>query len=243
MSTTILPNDINTSCFDGYTKKFSASRHQRILDLRPWEPDISAVIAALIHDAGVAATSFLCLAAGHTPDRSRYDYLIVDASDLPRAALRRRRTDGGRCQIRPDIFVTRTEKGTGIEQIVVAVELKLNAWTNYVDCPAGLHVDYSNQLVCYPEGCWQNLDHPAAADVRYVWLAPRAHMAKAYIESKALRDDPETLERLYATPPAYLRQEVAWSTAWRKATLEDLAASIAPHAPGVAELIRHWMAT
>lgn len=240
---TILQNDINTSCFCGYTKRFSEGRLQRIRELHPWEPDISAIIAALIHDAEVAATDFLCLVAGHAPDRARYEYYIVDASELPRAALRRRRTDGsGQCRLRPDVFVLRIEKGTNIEQIVVAVELKLNAWVNYVRCPTGLHADYSNQLVCYPSGCWLNLDHPAAADVRYVWLAPRAHMTRAYIESKALRDDPELLERFSATRPAYLRQDVAWTTAWEKAALEDLVASIAPHTFGIAELIRRWIA-
>lgn len=239
---TTLQNDFRTSCFSGYTARFSASRKQRIFDLLPWEPDISAVIAALIDEAGVAATDFLCSVAGHMPDRLRYDYYIADASELPRAALRRRRVDdSGQCGIRPDIFVLRIHKTTGMEQIVVAAELKLDAWVNYIDCPAGIHSDYSNQLVCYPEGCWLNLDHPAAFDVHYVWLAPREHLTDAYIESKALRDHPVRLGQLSATRAAYLRQAHAWSHAWEKAALEDLVTSIAPHAPGIAELIRHWI--
>lgn len=239
---TALQNDVRTSCFDGYVGAFSASRKQRIFDDRPWEPDVSAIISALIDCAETAATDFLCHAAGHKPDRVRYAYHIVNASELPREALRRHRADGsGPCLVRPDFFVLRIEEQTGFKQIVVAVELKNHAWVNYVRCPAGIHRDYSNQLVCYPEGCWLNLDHPSATDVRYVWLAPRAHLTDAYIESKALRDDPEHLARLSGTLSAYFRQGTSWSTAWEKAALEDLIESIAPHVPGIGGLLRRWI--
>src|SRR5699024_12812721 len=99
----------------------------------------------------------------------------------------------------------------------------------------------SHPVVWEAEGCSRDLDHPAAFDVHYVWLAPREHLTDAYIESNAVRDHPVRLGQLSATRAAYLRQAHAWSHAWEKAALEDLVTSIAPHAPGIAELIRHWI--
>lgn len=140
-----LTTEIAESLFDGYTRAWSESRHAKIRRGAPSEPDISAIIAALINEPGRAATDFLCEAGGHRPDRDAYDYYLTrDADDFVRKHLRRRNTTDSRStRIRPDIFVCRCPTGTESSEIVVAIELKGSAWVNYIDCPTGDHPEYS----------------------------------------------------------------------------------------------------
>ena len=83
-----------------------------------------------------------------------------------------------RSAIRPDIFVCRRRKAWEDDELVVAVELKHHAVVNYINCPTGLHADYSNShFVCYPAGCWLK-DPSISSDVGYVWLAPQAEAVR-----------------------------------------------------------------
>lgn len=233
--------EIAKSLFDGYTRSWSEPRHAKILQGTPTEPDISAIISALIDDAGRAATDFLCAAGGHRPDRDGYDYYLVRDTDpsLKKHLRRLRVTDGRSTSIRPDIFICRHRKESESSEIVVATELKGGAWVNYIDCPTGAHPEYSNQLVCYPYGCWLKnpADHP---DLAYVWLAPKRKLTDVAIEARALSSDPARLARLDATMPAYQRQVDALATQWHRAAVEDLVEALRPSAPSISRLIGEW---
>ena len=236
-----LTTEIAESLFDGYTRTWSESRYAKINSGAPNEPDISAIIAALINEPGRAATDYLCEAGGHRPDRHAYDYYLTnDADDFVRKHLRRRNTtDDRNTRIRPDIFVSRCPAGTESSELVVAIELKGSAWVNYIHCPTGAHPEYSNQLVCYPQGCW--LEDPLAhPHLSYVWLAPERKLTDVAIEARALSNDPARLARLNATWPAYQRQVEALATMWHRAALEGLVEKLQPSAPGLARVVGDW---
>lgn len=228
--------------FDGYTGRWSESRRTRLLSRSPNEPDISALIAALLDGTGRAATDFLSLAAQHVPDRENYDYYIVsDVDPQLKQFVRRTDADGApRAAIRPDIFVCRASRQTQEDELVVAVELKHHAVVNYINCPAGLHTDYSNQLVCYPAGCWLK-DPSLSSDIGYVWLAPESELSDEAICRKALNGDPARYERWNATPEAYERQMEALRSSWHRAPIEGLVEALGSSAPTIAEIVREWV--
>lgn len=237
----LITDEIANHLFDGYTRRWSTTRTEKILSSRPTEPDVSALIAAYINEAGIQATNFLATAGGHTPDREHYDYYLSEAWDpLVKEHVRKTRADGsGRTSIHPDLFVCRESKHTDRTEIVVAIELKRDAAVNYIDCPTGAHPEYSNQLVCYADGCWLTNpeDHPV---LTYVWLAPEAKLSDVAIETRALNSDPERLEKLNATPAAYERQVDVLATKWHRATLEALIEALRPESPKLSEVISEW---
>lgn len=237
----LITEEIAEHLFDGYTRRWSASRVERILSRRPIEPDISALITAYVDEAGIRATNFLAAAGGHSPDREHYDYYLVDAREpLVKGHLRKKRTDGsGRTAIHPDIFVCREPKETDRSEIVLAIELKRDAAVNYINCPTGAHADYSNQLVCYADGCWlaEPGNHP---ELTYVWLAPRTKLTDAAIEAKGLSSDPDRLARMHATLAAYERQLVALATKWHRTALEGLVEELRTETPNLAGIISSW---
>lgn len=235
-------DEFETLLFDGYTGRWSESRHARFLARSPREPDISALIAALLDGAGRAATDFLAQAGGHIPDRERFDYYIVsDVDPLLKQFLRNTSVDGVRISaIRPDIFVCRACKRTGDDELVIAVELKHHAEVNYINCPTGLHADYSNQLVCYPAGCWLK-DPSISSKVSYVWLAPQAELPDEAICRKALNGDPARYERWNATLAAYERQMAALRSSWHRAPIEGLVEALGPSASSIADVIDEWV--
>lgn len=227
--------------FDEYTQRWSASRRARFDAMNPHEPDISALIAALLLDAGRAATDYLLTAGGDEPDRGMFDYYLISDSDwMLQPFLREERADGtAMSRITPDIFICRVSKETDRTEIVTAVELKLDAAVNYINCPAGRHEGYSNQLVCYPQGCWLK-DAEACSGIGYVWLAPRDRLSDEAICKRALTGDPVRHEKLYATQEAYERQMDALERCWARAPLEGLIDAIRPSAPQVAKVIGQW---
>ncbi|MDN5606407.1 MAG: hypothetical protein L0G59_13480 [Kocuria sp.] len=119
------------------------------------------------------------------------------------------------------------------------MELKRDAWVNYINCPTGAHPDYSNQLVCYAHGCWLEnpADHP---ELTYVWLAPKEKLSDVAIEARALSPDRDRLDRLNASEPAYERQVEALATRWHRATLEGLVEALRTEAPKIADIIGAW---
>ncbi|MGP5078237.1 hypothetical protein [Brachybacterium alimentarium] len=235
-------DELEALLFDGYTGRWSESRYARLLARCPLESDISALIAALVGGAGRAATDFLAHAGGHVPDRERFDYWIVSDVDPVMKQFRRTTSaDGARSSaIRPDIFVCRRRKAWEDDELVVAVELKHHAVVNYINCPTGLHADYSNQLVCYPAGCWLK-DPSISSDVGYVWLAPQAELSDDAICRKALNGDPARYERWNATPVAYERQMSALKSSWGRASIEGLVEALRPLAPMIADVIGKWV--
>lgn len=71
----------------------------------------------------------------------------------------------------PDIFVTKENASSDEVTLVVAVEIKRDAQVNRINCPAGKHLRYSNQIVCYAEGCC--FSDELKDVVRYTWLSPK----------------------------------------------------------------------
>lgn len=224
--------------FDSRT--FSDSRIARIAkDGHLLEPDVSALICASIGTANQTIIKHLAAAANLTlnPD---INYSLIQGHEVRYS--RYSSAEGARTRICPDLVIASDDpaKSTEALTVEVAIELKGKAAVNYITCPKGKHPEYSNQPVCYGEGCWLNTELPTANNVRYVWLAPQADNGIDGYLKNALTDDPDLQHRLGANPDAYQRQVRAMTTIWKRAHIEDLIKALAPF-PELSEPIERWL--
>lgn len=221
--------------FQGYLAGWRDGRRRRIATGATNEPDITAVICALQGPAGDAAIDFLLTCAGipaeaREPGRHEFRH----GGDLDHL---RNSPDTGRplTEVQPDVFISHVPID-GPTRLVVAVEVKKDAPVNYVACPAGIHESYSNQVICYPNGCWLP-PSPQVKDIRYVWLARERDITSDRFPRHALNDRDMRQE--------WLVEAGAWQAEsahlWHRASLEAFSATIAPHAPAVARLVLRWL--
>lgn len=226
--------------FAPHVSSWSARRVQSIrsgVELR--ETDITAVLCALQDDAEDALIDHLLLVAElPLADRVNYRYHLIRPSEV--RANRRRLLNGYPSRVSPDIVVTRTATASdSTAELVLAVEVKRDAPVNYIACPAGIHRDYSNQLVCYAHSCWLSADSPSRDTIRYVWMAPATDLKPGVFPRHALNGTAFQYQSWRATREAYERQRDSLFL-WKTTSLEAVACSIEEAAFDVAELIRKW---
>jgi hypothetical protein len=146
---------------------------------------------------------------------------------------------GKKTRITPDLAVVSAQTNSdGLRAIEIGVELKGNAAVNYINCPKGVHSGYSNQPVCYANGCWLNTDLSTASDVKYVWLAPEADRGCPL--RHGLVDDDVLLHSWGADRAALARQEEAWLGLWHFVSLEELCAELGDY-PAIVTPIEAWL--
>ena len=226
--------------FAPYVASWSAGRVLRLKDgVTAREADVTAVLCALQGEAEDALIDYL-LAAAELPAarRESHRYQLIHPNEV--IVNRRERSPGRLTAVTPDIVVQRVAKSPEeTAELVVAVEVKLNAAVNYVDCPAGVHLDYSNQLICYVHSCWLSAESPSRDTIQYVWMAPAADLEPGRFPRHALNGTERQYRAWQATPKAYEDQLVARDL-WHRARLEGAAAALERSVPEVASLIRTW---
>lgn len=224
--------------FQGYLRGWSEDRFYRLRSGRPQEHDITAMMCALQGPAGDAAIEFLLTRAGiPMADHSIGRYEFRSGGDLD-GVRDDPETGKPRARIIPDVFVSFVPND-GPSRLVVAVEVKKDADVNYIDCPAGVHTSYSNQVICYPHGCWLP-PHAATVDIRYVWLARARDITPDLFPRHALTGDPDIDARWQATPEA-ARWQAESAPLWRCGALEDFALAVEPHAPLMSRAVLDWL--
>lgn len=229
------------SLFAAYVASWSKGRIERIRGggAEAREADITGVLCALQGEAEDALVDYL-LSSAELPlaERQSHRYRVIHPSEV--RVNRRRLTNRRLTAVTPDIVVQRVSKSSEpTTELVVAVEVKLDAAVNYVACPAGIHLGYSNQLVCYAHSCWLSADSSSRETIRYVWMAPAADLEPDRFPRHALVGTEKQYRAWQATALAYERQ-LASLKMWRRASLEGAARALDASAPDVAALIRAW---
>lgn len=228
--------------YQEYVRYWSESRVRHLATgMGLVESDITAMLCALDGPAERALVDHLLQVSGLPPaDRSRYLYQVIEPTEVRKN--RRRLASGRPSGINPDIVIQRRNHDSNADiELVVAAEVKrgasVNGGAHY--CPSGVHADYSNQVVCYVHGCWLSEESPSRNTIRYVWIAPAAHLAPGIFPKSALNGTQRQRDRWGATSAAFNRQTAALEL-WRTSSLEALADALEDAAPDVSRLVRHW---
>lgn len=234
--------------FEGYVQRWSDSCWSRWENDKMLEGDISAAMCAFFGDLEEKTIDFFCQKMG-VKKQIRHFYRLRALSnaepfisDLIGAEV----TSGKSTQRRPDIALTRVTNEDSENELVGAIELKGNAQINYVNCPTGEHPNYSNQVICYANGCWLNPEKVDNDSVKYLWLAPEHKLTVEKLRQVGIPADSALWLRndgVYGSLEAFYWQENAWQYRWRKAAIEDLCdviSAVDTHLVEFAEAIRTW---
>lgn len=244
MDTSIFKNE--QYFFEGYVKGWSASCWLRWENETALEGDISAAMCAFFGDLEEATTTFFCQKMG-VKKSTQYAYRlreISSAEPFVSGFFGSEVTSGRSTQRRPDIVLTKSHEGQ--EKLIGVVELKGKADINYITCPTGEHSYYSNQVICYANGCWLNPQKVDNETVKYLWLAPEQDLSVEKIRSKGIRADANHWTHnngVYGSLEAFYWQENAWQYKWRKAAVQELCdviVAVHPDLEEFAEVVRKW---
>ncbi|GAA1739225.1 hypothetical protein HF984_04980 [Rothia terrae] len=246
MDTSIFKNE--DYFFEGYVKGWSVSCWSRWENETMLEGDISAAMCAFFGDLEEVTINFFCQKMG-VKKSARYAYRlreISSAEPFVSGLLGSEVTSGKSTQRRPDIALTRTNLDSEQDELIGAVELKGNAQINYVNCPTGEHPHYSNQVICYTNGCWLDPEKVDNDAVKYLWLAPEQKLSTEKMRSVGIRADADHWTHnngVSGSLEAFYWQENAWQYKWRKAAVQELCDVIAAVHSGLgefAEAVRKW---
>lgn len=231
--------------FPGDVSRWSPARLARLLTGRSIEPDISALLGALVGRPGECVIDFMMAAAGLGARDEGYDYHLLDGYWI----VENRRVDAHTARLtrrEPDFLVTRIPYGGDRHELVVAVEVKGRGAVNYIRCPADIpeHRGYSNQLICYAASCWLADDAVGRDTLRYVWLGPGADMAPGVFPRRALTGDVRH-DAIWALNDVdaiagWCAQEASIPL-WHLASLEDLAVELSAVDASVGAILLDWI--
>lgn len=225
--------------FQGYVEEWSESRWGRIQEGRVQESDITALLLATNESLEDRIIEFFIYEAGLLLE-SGCSYRLRSSQDPLIKKFRRRDEAGNLVKNVPDIFVTK-ESASGDEvTLVVAVELKKNAQVNYINCPTGKHLRYSNQIVCYAEGCC--FSDELKDIVRYIWLSPkRKKRSHRGVNGESKMMDWGFDEQF--SHEFFEFQQNVFSSLWRHANLENLCEELDESIEGVilSKIIKDWI--
>lgn len=233
--------DVNdaTLFFPGYVQNWSHSMREKLRTGRPLESEVTKMLCALEGPTADAVIDFI-LAACQIEREDGWIYQLRAANNLDGI-----RDDNGvlfsRCV--PDVFVVRCAKGVA-DELIVAVEAKRDAPVNYVSCPTGDHPDYSNQVICYVNGCWLP-PSSSGRSAEYLWLArdrdiKDGSFPKHGLNGNAERDGALGWRGADEGRIWYASQTNA-AELWNRASWEELIRVISPHAPGVSNVVSAFL--
>ncbi|WP_085367430.1 hypothetical protein [Leifsonia sp. NCR5] len=208
---------LHAAMYDQLSARQVHELEQRLLGLEPaTEPHATRLLSFLSGMAEAAFVRLVCTRAGVGYQPS---FRVISGREF------RQDTRGVNAR-EVDLVVVDTDK-PGREPIV-AIEAKFAASVNgkrkYCSVPE--HASYSNQIICYPNGCV----HPDlnAPRVRFVWLGLEADSARPMSRFKGAITDRDTdllTERALQDQAEALWARATWEEVW-----EAIAAAVADHA-------------
>ena len=232
------PNHFDEDTFDlSLVDRWSDRTRYALTSLQKiWEVDIAKLLYAAAVTPEQKITQFFGQVAG-TTQSAAHGHSLIFGTDV--RENRYVADNGKKTRITPDLAVVSAHTNSeSLRQVEIGVELKGNAAVNYIDCPKGVHSGYSNQPVCYAQGCWLNTNLSTTQDVKYVWLAPEADRGNPL--SRGLVDNDALLKSWGADRAALDRQDQAWLTSWHFASLEELCAELRDY-PAIVKPIEAWL--
>lgn len=232
------PDLFDEDTFDmSLVERWSDRTHNALTSLqRIWEVDIAKLLHAAAKLPEQKITQFFGRVVDSTQSATHDRHLIFGTDVRENRYI----DDNGRkTRITPDLAVVSAQiNADGLRAVEIGVELKGNAAVNYINCPKNVHVGYSNQPVCYANGCWLNTDLSTASEVKYVWLAPESD--RGFPLRHGLVSNDVLLHSWGADRAALARQEQAWVDFWHFASLEELCAELKDY-PAIVAPIEAWL--
>lgn len=234
--------EVGEQLWNEMTDRWSSNRWKRFNSNKMLEHDVSAIICSLMGSSQKHAIEYMCNRVGHEISLS-HKYFISTANDKSVEHLLRKRRfdDSGWCSIQPDILICRIDSFGNVE-IIVSIELKKSAQVNYIKCPSGRHLKYSNQIICYADNCWL-LDNVNTSNISYVWLCRESFSSIENIEKSALSGNPAKDEKFGGTFQAYEYQSYFLGYIWKICSFESFIESFEKDSPLIVEKLNRWISS